>query len=150
MSRIAKNGDTVRIHYTGRFENGEIFDSSVGSQPLEFELGTNQVIPGFEQAVLGMQSGDKKTVTIPPQDAYGEHNENLVLVMPRSSFPEGSDPEIGMCLQLVDEEEHAMQVMVTDVAEDQITLDANHPLAGMPLTFEIELVEIVGGLIITP
>lgn len=148
--RTAQNGDTVRIHYTGRFENGEVFDSSEGAQPFEFKLGENQVIPGFENAVLGMKNGDKKIVIIPPQDAYGDHNENLVLVMPRDSFPEELSPEIGMCLQLVDENEHGLPVVVTEIAGDQITLDANHPLAGMPLTFEIELLEIVGGLIITP
>lgn len=148
--RTAQNGDKVRIHYTGRFETGEVFDSSVGSDPFEFELGASQVIAGFEHAVRGMKIGDKKTVAIEPQDAYGDHNDSLVLVMPRDSFPEGVTPEVGMCMQLVDENENGLPVVVTEIAGDQITLDANHPLAGMPLTFEIELLEIVGGLIITP
>ncbi|MEN6473366.1 MAG: peptidylprolyl isomerase [Syntrophaceae bacterium] len=150
MNRTAQQGDTVRVDYTGRYESGEIFDTSSGNEPLEFKLGGEQVIPGFEKAVLGMQTGDKKTVTINPEDGYGEHYDTLVLVMPRENFPGDIAPEIGMQLHLVDENEHAMPVMVTEVTNDTITLDANHPLAGVPLIFEIELKEIVGGLIITP
>jgi peptidylprolyl isomerase len=150
MMKTAQSGDTVRVNYTGRFENGDIFDTSDGSQPLEFKLGGDQVIPGFDNAVLGMNTGDKKTVTINPEDAYGEHFDTLVLVMPRENFPADIAPEIGMHLHLVDENEHAMPVLVTEITDDTITLDANHPLAGMPLVFEIELIEIVGGLIITP
>lgn len=150
MNRKAQQGDTVRVEYTGRFENGEIFDTSSGTEPLEFKLGGEQVIPGFEKAVLGMQAGEKKTVTISPEDGYGEHYDTLVLVMQRENFPGDITPEIGMQLHLVDENEHAMPVMVTEITNDTITLDANHPLAGVPLIFEIELKEIVGGLIITP
>lgn len=150
MNRTAQQGDTVRVDYTGRFENGDIFDTSSGSSPLEFKLGGEQVIPGFEKAVLGMQEGGKKTVTINPEDGYGEHYDTMVLVMPRENFPDDVTPEIGMQLHLVDENEHAMPVMVTEVTNDTVTLDANHPLAGVPLVFEIELLEIVGGLIITP
>lgn len=150
MIRTVQPGDTVRVNYTGRFEDGEIFDSSEGSEPLEFKLGGDQVIPGFEKAVLGMNTGDKKNVTIGPDDAYGEHYDALVLVMPRENFPQDIAPEIGMHLHLVDENQQSMPVMVTEITDDTITLDANHPLAGMPLVFEIELLEIVGGLIITP
>lgn len=142
MTQAAKAGDKVKVHYTGKLENGEIFDSSVGADPLEFEVGSQQVIPGFDNGVIGMQPGDKKTVTITPEDGYGTRVEEMVMDMPRERFPEDITPEIGLCLQLVDDQEHVMPVMITGIKDDAITLDANHPLAGKTLVFDIELVEI--------
>lgn len=138
----AKNGDTVRIHYTGTLNDGSVFDSSEGDEPLEFTLGSGQVIPGFEQAVEGMQPGDKKEVRIPSDDAYGAHNDEWVLVVDRENFPEHIEPEVGQQLEL-SQSGQSFTVTVTDVSENSVTLDANHPLAGQDLTFALELVEIV-------
>ncbi|HEX6902909.1 MAG TPA: peptidylprolyl isomerase [Thermoanaerobaculia bacterium] len=138
----AKNGDTVRIHYTGTLSDGSVFDSSQGEDPLEFTLGSGQVIPGFEQAVEGMQPGEKKEVKIPSGEAYGAHNDEWVLVVDRENFPEHIEPEPGQQLEL-SQNGQSFTVTVTEVSEDSVTLDANHPLAGKDLTFELELVEIV-------
>jgi peptidylprolyl isomerase len=138
----AKNGDTVRIHYTGTLNDGSVFDSSEGTEPLEFTLGSGQVIPGFEQAVEGMEPGQKKEVTIPSDEAYGAHNEEWVLVVERENFPEHIEPEPGQQLEL-SQNGQSFVVTVTEVSDDSVTLDANHPLAGKDLTFELELVEIV-------
>lgn len=138
----AKNGDTVRIHYTGTLDDGSVFDSSEGAEPLEFTLGSGQVIPGFEQAVEGMQPGDKKEVTIPSDEAYGAHNDEWVLVVDRENFPEHIEPEAGQQLEL-SQNGQSFVVTVTEVSDASVTLDANHPLAGKDLTFELELVEIV-------
>lgn len=138
----AKNGDTVRIHYTGTLNDGSVFDSSEGEEPLEFTLGSGQVIPGFEQAVEGMQPGDKKEVKIASDDAYGARNDEWVLVVERENFPEHIEPEVGQQLEL-SQAGQSFTVTVTDVTDDNVTLDANHPLAGQDLTFALELVEIV-------
>lgn len=138
----AKNGDTVRIHYTGTLNDGSVFDSSEGDEPLEFTLGSGQVIPGFEQAVEGMQPGEKKEVKIPSDEAYGAHNDEWVLVVDRENFPDHIEPEVGQQLEL-SQSGQSFTVTVTDVSEEGITLDANHPLAGQDLTFALELVEIV-------
>lgn len=137
----AKTGDTVRIHYTGRLNDGSVFDSSQGRQPLEFTLGTQQVIPGFESAVLGMAEGEVKTVTIPVAQAYGERREELMLEVGREQFPDHIEPRVGQQLQ-VDQEGQVGIVTIADVGERSVTLDANHPLAGQELTFELQLVEI--------
>ncbi|HNP35489.1 MAG TPA: peptidylprolyl isomerase [Woeseiaceae bacterium] len=141
----AKNGDTVRIHYTGKLDDGTSFDSSAGREPLEFALGSGQVIPGFDNAVDGMKVGDSKTVTIPPDEAYGPKHEQLVQEVPKSALPPELEPEVGMQLQSKAPDGQTMQLMVTNVADNTITVDGNHPLAGQDLTFEIELVEIAGG-----
>lgn len=138
----AKSGDTVRIHYTGTLEDGTVFDSSEGQEPLEFTLGSQEVIPGFEQAVEGMQPGEKKEITIAAADAYGSHQSEYVLVVDREDFPENIEPEPGQELQL-SQGGQSFVVRVTDVTETSVTLDANHPLAGQDLTFALELVEIV-------
>ena len=138
----AKNGDTVRIHYTGTLNDGSVFDSSEGEEPLEFTLGSGQVIPGFEQAVEGMQPGEKKEVKIPSDEAYGAHNDEWVLVVDRENFPEHIEPEPGQQLEL-SQNGQSFTVTVTEVSDDSVTLDANHPLAGKDLTFALELVEIV-------
>lgn len=139
----AKAGDTVRIHYTGTLDNGTRFDSSEGREPLEFNLGGGQVIPGFDAAVDGMAVGESKTVTIPAAEAYGERHEQLVQQVPREMLPDTIEPAVGMQLQSQSPEGQVMNLMVTEVTDAAITVDANHPLAGQALTFSIELVEIV-------
>lgn len=139
----AKSGDTVRIHYTGTLEDGTQFDSSDGRDPLEFALGGGQVIPGFDSAVDGMTVGDSKSVTIEPDQAYGQRHEQLVQEVPKSALPEEMEPATGMQLQSQSPDGQVMNLVVTEVREDSITVDANHPLAGQALTFAIELVEIV-------
>ena len=139
----AKSGDTVRIHYTGTLDDGTQFDSSAGRDPLEFALGAGQVIPGFDSAVDGMTVGESKTVTIPAGEAYGDRHEQLVQQVSRSALPDEIEPAVGMQLQSQSPEGQVMMLVVTEVEEDSITVDANHPLAGQALTFAIELVEIV-------
>lgn len=142
---IAKSGDTVRVHYHGRLHSGETFDSSAGRDPLEFELGSGQVIPGFDNGVSGMSVGEKKTIEIPCAEAYGPHNETMLVEMPKERFPEGMEIEIGMPLMMSDGQGQSLQVAVIAINEGMVTLDANHPLAGKDLIFDLELVEIKGG-----
>ena len=140
----AKNGDTVFVHYVGTLEDGTEFDSSEGREPLEFVLGGGMVIPGFEKAVLGREPGEKVSVTLQPSEAYGERNEEMLLVVPRGEVPEDIDPEEGMLLQIgVDGGE--MDVVISRVTDDEVELDANHPLAGKALCFAIEVVKIQPG-----
>ncbi len=147
----AKAGDTVRIHYTGTLDDGEVFDSSEGREPLAFTLGGGEVIPGFDKAVDGMEPGEKKTVTIPAADAYGDVRDEMVLEVPRAQLPPGLEPEEGDSLVMQMGDGMEVPVLVREVTDDAVVLDANHPLAGSDLTFEIELVSIderPGGLII--
>lgn len=139
----AKSGDTVRIHYTGTLDDGTEFDSSAGREPLEFALGDGQVIPGFNEAVDGMTVGQSKSVRILPEQAYGERHDQLVQEVPKSALPDEIEPAVGMQLQSRSPEGHVMNLVVTGVAGDTVTVDGNHPLAGQALTFSIELVEIV-------
>lgn len=138
----AQAGDTVRVHYTGRLGDGTVFDSSQGSDPLEFTLGEGQVIAGFDRAVTGMSPGDSQTVTIPVNDAYGERREEMVQTVGREQFPSHVEPEVGQRFQVTNGQQMAV-VTVTEVSADGVTLDGNHPLAGEELTFELSLVEIV-------
>ena len=138
----AKAGDTVKIHYTGTLDDGTQFDSSAGRDPLEFELGGGLVIAGFDKAVEGMTVGDSKTVRIEADDAYGPRHEQLVQEVPRSALPDDLTPEQGMALQASGPQGQVMQVTVVAVNEDTLTVDANHPLAGQPLNFSLELVSI--------
>lgn len=138
----AKTGDKVKVHYTGKLADGTEFDTSVDQEPLEFTLGAGEVIPGFEEAVLGMNPGETKTTTIPADNAYGGYDDELVLEVERGQFPEGVTPEVGQRLQLHQEDGQVFGAVVTEVDGDTVTLDANHPLAGQNLTFDIELVEI--------
>lgn len=138
----AKNGDTVRVHYTGTLDDGSQFDSSAGRDPLEFTLGQGQIIPGFEEAVLGMAQGESTSVTIPPEAAYGPRQDHLVLTVDKDQLPEDIDAKVGDHLEMKGEEQ-TMVVRVTEVSDTSVTLDANHPLAGKPLKFDIELVEIL-------
>lgn len=142
ISMPAKNGDIVLINYTGKLADGTVFDSSEGREPLEAALGENMFISGFENAILGMEVGEKKTVTIKPEDAYGERVEELVLVLPRQDVPSHMTPEPGMMVQLAMEQGEEFEAVITDVTDAEITVDANHPLAGEALTFDIELVAI--------
>jgi peptidylprolyl isomerase len=139
----AKDGDKVRIHYTGTLEDGTTFDSSLDREPLEFVLGEGKVIAGFDAAVLGLEVGEKKSVTIPPTEAYGERNDALVGNIPLTTLPEGMEPEIGVSLELRSPDGNVIPVTITELTETEATLDGNHPLAGETLNFDVELVEIV-------
>lgn len=139
----AKRGDTVRVHYTGRFPDGTMFDSSEGRGPLEFTLGTGWAIRGFEEAVEGLRPGESTSVWVTPDQAYGPHRDDLMLVVDRHRFPPHIEPEIGQRLQMRREGQPAVLVTVADVDEEDVTLDGNHPLAGRDLTFDLELIEIV-------
>jgi peptidylprolyl isomerase len=136
-------GDTVRVHYTGKLDNGEVFDSSQGRGPLEFTVGESHVIAGFEAAVVGMQPGESKTAEIPATQAYGAHDEELLIVMSREKLPEDLDLEVGDRLQVRRTDGRIVPVTVTEISESDVTLDANHPLAGETLIFDIELIEIL-------
>jgi peptidylprolyl isomerase len=138
----AKNGDTVKVHYTGKLNDGSVFDSSENREPLEFQLGSGQLIPGFEKAVNGMTVGDSTTVTIPANEAYGEVNEELILSVEKDRLPADIQPEVGMQLQVQQPNGQPVPVVISDVTDSIVKLDANHPLAGKDLTFHIEVVEI--------
>lgn len=138
----AKAGDSVKIHYTGTLDDGSQFDSSAGRDPLAFELGSGQVIPGFDKAVDGMSVGDSKTVNIPAEDAYGPHQPAMVQDVPKSALPDDMEPAEGMGLQAQGPDGQVVNLVVTEVKEDSITVDGNHPLAGKALNFDIELVSI--------
>jgi peptidylprolyl isomerase len=141
MAKV-KDGDTVKVHYTGRLEDGTVFDSSLDREPLSFTLGKGQLIPGFEAAVIGMEVGDNTTARIPSEQAYGPVREDMIARVGKDQLPDGLNPEVGQKLQVPQNDGHVMIVTVTDVDDTHITLDANHPLAGKDLTFEIKLVEV--------
>jgi peptidylprolyl isomerase len=137
----AKAGDTVRVHYTGTLGDGSVFDSSRGRAPLEFTLGSGQVIAGFDGAVTGMQIGEEKTVVIPAADAYGPRREEMLFAVERDQLPAAMQPEVGQELQ-VSQGDRSFAVRVHEVGDARVVLDANHPLAGQDLTFALELVEV--------
>lgn len=138
----ARQGDTVSIHYTGRLDDGTVFDSSQDRDPLRFTLGEGRVIPGFEEAVAGMEPGEKKTATIPPEQAYGPRRDELVLQVPREQVPDEMEPEPGQRLRMQSPDGNTFDVVVVEAGPEAVVLDANHPLAGRDLTFDIELVEV--------
>jgi len=138
-----KNGDTVQVNYTGKLADGTVFDSSVERGPLEFTLGAGQLIPGFEKAVLGMKVGEKKTVIIPADEAYGPHRDEQVVEIPREELPSDLTPQVGQQLVVTQQDGRQIIVVITEVSDETVTIDANHPLAGKDLTFEIELVKIL-------
>jgi FKBP-type peptidyl-prolyl cis-trans isomerase 2 len=147
-----KQGDTVKVHYHGRLTDGTIFDSSEGRQPLEFKVGSGMVIKGFDESVKGMNVGEKKTVSIPVDEAYGPRQKEMVISFERKNFPPDIEPEVGMTLNMHSEDGNTLPVVIAEVNADTILLDANHPLAGEDLIFDIEVVDVQGKspLIITP
>ncbi len=136
----AETGNTVKVHYTGTLNDGTVFDTSIEREPLEFTIGQGQLIPGFEQAVIGMKVGESKTVNIPATEAYGLHRDDLVITMERSQLPDNI--EVGQQLQMTQTDGSTVVVTVIEISETTATIDANHPLAGENLIFEIELIEI--------
>ncbi len=139
---IAEQGKSVKIHYTGTLDDGTVFDTSKGKDPLEFVIGGGKVIVGFEEAVLGMSVGETKEVAIPPEKAYGEREEEMVMTVPRDQVPPDLDIEVGQMLQMGAPSGELVQVVVVDITEKEVTLDANPPLAGKKLNFDIELIEV--------
>ncbi len=147
-----KSGDTVKVHYHGKLNDGTTFDSSEGREPLEFEVGSGSVIAGFDSGVTGMKVGDKKTINIPVDEAYGQRQDDLLMEFPIDRFPSDMEPEVGMQLNMSNGAGQNFPVMITEVRDNTVILDANHPLAGEDLIFDLELVEIKGNkpLIIMP
>lgn len=147
-----KSGDKIKVHYHGRLTSGETFDKSAGRAPLEFEVGSGMVIKGFDDGVTGMVVGDKKTINIPADEAYGPKNPDMMIDMPKDRFPKDLEIEVGTPLSMSDNQGQQFQVVVVEVQEEVVILDANHPLAGEDLIFDLELVEIIGPkpLIIMP
>jgi peptidylprolyl isomerase len=137
-----KNGDVVRVHYTGKLTTGEQFDSSINREPLEFTVGAGQMIKGFDDAMPGMSAGEKKTINILPDDAYGEINDEAIIEFPKKNVPPDMPLEVGMQLELRDENSQPFPVTIIEIKDSVIILDANHSLAGKELVFDIELVEI--------
>ncbi len=141
----AQSGDTVSVHYSGRLSDGTVFDSSEGREPLTFVVGSGQVIPGFDQGVVGMSPGDTRTIDIPAHQAYGAYQDGLSVQVDRSQFPDGVTPEVGQQFEVGQLDGSSVIVTVTEVSPTSVTLDANHPLAGEDLTFDIELIDVQQG-----
>jgi peptidylprolyl isomerase len=139
----AKTGDTAKVHFEGFLEDGSIFGSTMDEEPFEFTIGQKHMLSGFENAVIGMQKGDTKTITLPPEEAYGLHKKELVHVMNRSGFPKEINLEIGKTLRVRTQDGKYIVVTIKDITEDSIVLDENEPLAGETLTFNIELIDIL-------
>ena len=138
----ADDGNTVKVHYTGKLEDGTVFDSSKGRDPLEVKLGTNAIIPGFEKGLMGMEVGDKKTITIPSEEGYGPRRDELIMEVDKSAFPENITPEVGLQLQMQREDGQNLPVTIAKIEDEKITLDANFPLAGKTLIFDVEMMEV--------
>lgn len=139
----AKLGNTVKVHYEGILEDGTIFDSSWEREPLEFTLGEGMLLPGFEKAIIGLSIDESKTILLDPVDAYGEYDTKQIVTVDRSDIPANVELELGMVLQVTGEDGQAFNVMLTEINDETITLDGNHPLAGESLTFKIKLIEIL-------
>ncbi len=138
----ATNGDGVKVHYTGQLTSGDVFDNSKDRQPLEFEIGSGKVITGFEKGVIDMTVGESKRITIKPEEAYGQRREELVMNVMKNDLPEHITPTVGQQLQMRQQDGSSVNVFIADIDEDNVTIDANHPLAGHTLYFDVELVEI--------
>ncbi|MEA3471333.1 MAG: peptidylprolyl isomerase [Thermodesulfobacteriota bacterium] len=141
MADEIKHGDTISVNYTGKLESGEVFDSSEGNPPLKFTVGAGQLIKGFDDAVVGMKKGEKKSVTISSENAYGERIDDRVVDFPKTNIPEDMQMTIGMVVQLSDESGRAFPAVVTEINDDAVKMDVNHPLAGKDLIFDIEIAE---------
>lgn len=141
MSQV-KTGDSVKVHYTGKLTTGEVFDSSLEREPLEFTLGQGMLIAGFENGMIGMEINEKRTLEIPSAEAYGDIREDMMQEVPKAQLPQEMEPQVGMGLVSRTPEGQEMQLVIAEVKEDSVILDANHPLAGKDLVFEIELIEI--------
>ena len=146
--RTAQKGDKVKVHYHGKLTSGETFDSSKGREPLEFTVGAGMVIKGFDDALIEMKTGDVKTVNIPVAEAYGARVEEMFFDFPKANFPDDMTPQVGMQLNMRDSHGQQVPVVIVAIEEDSVKLDANHPLAGQDLIFEIELVDIAGKIIL--
>ena len=142
-SRQVNNGDIIQVNYTGKLQDGTKFDTSIGRGAFEFAVGKHQVIEGFENAVIGMKVGEKKVVKIPPEQAYGQYRKELVFTTLKKDFKAGVTPEVGMIVNSVDQAGNPFKATIIKIEGDTITVDANHPLAGKELTFEIELLKIL-------
>lgn len=142
MNQKAKQGDIVAVHYTGKLDNGSIFDSSKGKSPLQFTVGSGELIAGFDEAVLGMSKGEKKEIKILAENAYGPYRPELVSVIKLTQLPPHIQPQVGLELQLTSEEFSPIIATITEMTDEELTLDANHPLAGLDLIFEIEVVDV--------
>ena len=141
--RVAKSGDTVQVNYTGKLVDGTVFDTSIGREPYEFTLDAGQAIPGFDKAIIGMKVGEKKTVTIPVDEAYGPHLDDMVIEVSRDRIRSDAEPEVGQILEATGQNGEKITFTITSISDNgTVTLDANHPLAGKDLTFDIELVKI--------
>jgi len=138
-----KSGDTVKVHYTLKVENGEVIETSAGSAPLEFTLGEGKMIPGFEKGVIGMKQGESKTITVPPEEAYGRREERKIFEFSREKAPPAFDPGIGQTVRMHALDGSFFMVTIVGITEKAFIMDANHPLAGKDLVFDLELVEIV-------
>ncbi len=134
--------DNVSVHYTGTFEDGQIFDSSRDRGPLSFEVGAGQMIQGFDAAVVGMEVGESKQITLPPEEAYGHRNEELIVDLPTATFPGDMKLEVGLQLQLTNQSGQPVPATVMQITDENITMDVNHPMAGKTLVFDIEIVEV--------
>ncbi len=137
-----KEGDNIAVHYTGTFEDGEVFDSSRERDALAFTVGAGQMIKGFDKAVMGMKIGETTNITLPPEEAYGESNKDMIFDMPRANFPAEMELEVGMQLQLADQQGQPIPATVADIGDEVVQMDVNHPMAGKTLNFDIEIVEI--------
>jgi FKBP-type peptidyl-prolyl cis-trans isomerase 2 len=138
----AQVGDLVSVHYTGKLASGEVFDSSKDRDPLKFTLGNKELLAGFEDGVVGMQPGESKSVTLEPENAFGGRREDLFLELPKKEFPQHITPSVGLQLKLSNASGEDMTVVITEVGDESVTLDGNHPMAGQTVVFDIELLEI--------
>jgi len=143
MGQTAKKGDTVKVNYTGRSEDGSVFESSIGLMPLKFTIGSDEVVNGFENAVVGMHPGEKKTVVVEPEEGFGMYDDSLVFEVPNDELPEGVIPDIGMDFEMVDEEGYEISAVVIGISGGSVTVDANAALAGKTVIYDIELLEII-------
>jgi len=148
MTQPIKEGDTIKVNYTGKFPDGEVFDSSEGKSPLTFTVGAGQLIKGFDDSVVGMKIGEKKTCTFSPEEAYGERSEDRIIDMPKANIPPEMTLEKNMVVQLVDQNQNPIPAVVHEIRDDVVRLDVNHPLAGKTLVFDIEIVERESNIIV--